>query len=334
MSKNINNVVEADYYLGCDVAKLKLDVSLIESRSGRELMHKIVANSTEAIGSLLEECLAEYSGSLQCVVEATSTYHFNLLYAAEELGIPVRVYNPIITKSGIKTGVRGKKTDRTDALLIARMGLRGEGRIHVPEDYRTVKYYARGCQKLSVMDSAFSKYKTHFTDLVEDELTPEFTELLSGVKQAITEARTQLYKDLSESAQSESFRLLQTIPGIGEYIAASILGEVQDIKRFDSSKALIAYAGLDPKIKQSGKALNSTGRLTKRGSSYLRRSLFIAANVARMHDIQLKELYEKKRKEGKTHKVATCVVARKLVKIVWSVWKNGKDYTVPEETES
>lgn len=334
MSKNSTNEAETDYYLGVDVAKSKLDVSLLESRSGRELMHRIVANSTTAIGSLLEDCLAEYSGSLQCVVEATSTYHFNLLYAAEGLGVPVRVYNPIITKSGIKASVRGKKTDRTDALLIARMGQRGEGRIHVPEAYKTVKYYARGCQKLSIMDSAFSKYKTHFTELLEGEVNPEFTELLSGVKQAITEARAQLYKDTTTSAQGRSFRLLQTIPGIGPYIAASIIGEIQDIKRFDSTKALIAYAGLDPKIRQSGKALNSTGRLTKRGSSYLRRSLFIAANVAKRYDPQLKAFYEKKKSEGKTHKEATCAVARKLVRIIWSVWKNGKDYVVPEETNS
>jgi len=94
MSKNSNNnEAEADYYLGVDVAKSKLDISLLESRPGRELLHRIVANSTEDIGLLLEDCLADYSGSLQCVVEATSTYHFNLLYAAEAMGIPVRVYN-------------------------------------------------------------------------------------------------------------------------------------------------------------------------------------------------------------------------------------------------
>jgi hypothetical protein len=193
------------------VAKNKLDVSLLELRSGRELMHTIVVNSTAAICQLLEDCLAGYSGSFQCVVEATSTYHFNLLYAAEELGVPVRVYNPIITKSGIKASVRGKKTDRTDALLIARMGQRGEGRIHVPEKYKTVKYYARSCQKLSIMNTSFSEYKTHFTDLLEGEITPEFTDLLSGVGQAIIKARTQLYKDLAKASQGESFRLLQTI---------------------------------------------------------------------------------------------------------------------------
>jgi transposase len=325
---------ESDYYLGCDVAKLKLDVSLLESRSGREIMHKIVANSTTAIGQLLKDCLASYGGSLQCVAEATNTYHFNLLDAANELNIPVRVYNPIITKSGIKASVRGKKTDRTDALLIARMGQRGEGRIHIPDEYKTVKYYARNRQKLSVMNSSFSIYKTHFTDLLESEISPEFAELLSGVSKAITEAKTQLDKELTEASQGESFRLLQTIPGIGRYIAASILGEIQDIKRFDSSKALVAYSGLDPKIRQSGKVLNSAGRLTKRGSSYLRRSLFIAANVARMHDPQFKVLYDKKKAEGKTFKVANCVVARKLVRVIWSVWKNGTDYTVPKDTET
>jgi hypothetical protein len=52
-----------------------------------------------------------------------------------------------------------------------------------------------------------------------------------------------------------------------------------------------------------------------------------------MHDPQFKALYDKKKAEGKTFKVANCVVTRKLVKVIWSVWKNGKDYTVPEIIE-
>ena len=125
--------------------------------------------------------------------------------------------------------------------------------------------------------------------------------------------------------------MLQTIPGIGPYIAASILGEIQDITRFPKTKHLIAYAGLDTKIRQSGIALNSTGRLTKRGSSYLRRSLFIGANVARQHDRQFRALYDKKRAEGRTYKEATIVVARKLLQVARSVWLSGKDYALPEE---
>jgi transposase len=131
---------------------------------------------------------------------------------------------------------------------------------------------------------------------------------------------------MTVSAEGEVFRLLQTIKGIGPYVAASLIGEIQDMHRFKTAKALTAFAGLDPKIRQSGKTLNSTGRLTKRGSSYLRHSIFIAASVARQYDPTLRALYDKKRGEGKSYTVATCAVARKLLAIVRAVWLSGKDY--------
>ncbi len=60
--------------------------------------------------------------------------------------------------------------------------------------------------------------------------------------------------------------------------------EIQDMTRFKRQKQLVAYFGLDPRIRQSGHTLNSTGRLTKRGSPYGRRAIFIAAGVARLCD--------------------------------------------------
>jgi transposase len=330
MSQNTTPAPTADYYLGCDVAKLKIDVSLITAQ-GIELWTDTIPNETASIASYLLTLAGYYPGRLQSVVEATGTYHYALLEASHAVCIPVRVYNPIITKSGIKGTVRGKKTDRADALVIARMGLRGEGRLHTPELYMQTKYYARGCQKLSILSSSFQQYENHFTGLLDGELTPDAIILLQGIQQAIKEARTQICKDLAESAKGELFTRLQTIPGIGPYVASSLIGEIQDITRFGPVKTLTAYTGLDPKVRQSGKSLNNTGRLTKRGSSYLRRSIFIAANVARQHDPQFKALYDKKRAEGKSYREANCVVARKLLRVIRSVWLNGKDYVVPEE---
>lgn len=140
---------------------------------------------------------------------------------------------------------------------------------------------------------------------------------------SIKDARMQRYKDLAESAKGDVFIRLQTIPGIGPYIASSLIGEIQTIERFTN-----AHAGLDPRIKQRGHTLNTTGRLTKRGSSYLRRSLFIGANIARQCDPQFRALYDKKRAEGKPYTVANCVVARKLLTVVRAVWLGGKDYDV------
>jgi transposase len=319
------------YFLGFDVAKSKLDYSLINEQ-GMEQCHGKIANEPVAIATFLLTMTGAYTETgITCVAEATGGYQDDLTDICHELGIPCLIYNALITKQQTRATVRGKKTDRSDAFLVARVGWSGGGRLHTPEPYRITKHYARSCQKLSVLGSSFQVYKGHITELLEGELTSDAEQLLTGIQTAIRDARTQLYKDLATSTQGDVFRLLQSVPGIGPFVAASIVGEIQDVHRFKTAKEIVAFSGLDPKIRQSGKALNSTGRLTKRGSRYLRRSLFIAANVARQHDPQFRALYDKKRAEGKSYTVATCVVARKLLLVARSVWLNEKPYTVPIE---
>lgn len=316
-------------YLGFDTAKSKFDWSLID-RQGIEQAHGVVSNNTTELVALLLTVAGNYLGErMQCVVEATGIYHYPLLDACQAVDIPCIVYNPILTRQQINSTVRGKKTDRSDAFLVARTGWSGGGRVHTPEVYLATKHYGRACHKLSGFGGSFKQYHGHLIDLMADSLSVETDELLDGITRAIAKARTQLYRDLVASARGETFQLLQTIPGVGPFVAANVIGEIQDITRFPKAKQLIAYAGLDTKIKQSGRALNSTGSLTKRGSSYLRHSLFIAANVARQHDRQFKALYDKKRAEGRTYKEATVVVARKLLLVARSVWLSGKRYSVP-----
>jgi transposase len=316
------------YFLGFDAAKLKLDLSLVDE-SGVELWHDKVANDEVILTELLLTLAGEYDGVgniLTAVVEATGRYHYPLLDASLTTQVPCLVYNPLLTKQGIKASVRSKKTDRTDALLIARLGLRGEGRVYTRELYPVTKLHARSYQKLGMVDGVVSRHVTHLTAMSGDNLSETVQAVFAAVRDSITTARKALYKELAKSADGPAFTRLQTIPGIGPYIAASLIGEIQAMERFSSGHALVAYAGLDPKIRQSGKSLNSTGRLSKRGSSYLRRSVFIAANVARQHDPVLKALYDKKRDEGKGYKVATVVVARKLLTIVRAVWLSGENY--------
>jgi transposase len=338
MSKNIKSINAntgtqlpiPTYWLGLDTAKAKLDYSII-NHQGIEQDYGTVTNNVMEIIGLLLTIDGNYPGEvIRCVVEATSTYHYALLEACQAIGMQCIVYNAILTRQQTNSSIRGKKTDRSDAFLVARVGWSGGGRIHTPELNLSTKHFARGCHKLSILSSSFAQYKQHFTELLDGELSNDAKKLLAGIQIAIKEARAQLYKDLAVSAQGETFRLLQTIPGIGPYIAASILGEIQDISRFPKAKHLIAYAGLDTKIRQSGDALNNTGKLTKRGSSYLRRSLFIGANIARQHDDQFNALYDKKRAEGRTYREATVVVARKLLLVVRSVWLSGNNYTLPE----
>jgi len=160
------------------------------------------------------------------------------------------------------------------------------------------------------------------------ELTEVAKDVMTAARQQLAAARRQFVADTLALVPTELIGRLRSIPGIGPFIAASIIAEVQDTRRFPTAKALIAFAGLDPKIRQSGHTLNSTGRLTKRGSPHLRRSLFIAASVARQHDPYFKALYDKKRAEGKKYTAATVVVARKLLSISRAVWLSEQNYNL------
>lgn len=123
---------------------------------------------------------------------------------------------------------------------------------------------------------------------------------------------------------------LHTVPGIGPVLAAAILAEVGDISRFGSDPArLVAYAGIDPSVKQSGGFTGSNNRMSKRGSPYLRRAIWLAATVAYRFDPTLAAFYQKKRAEGKTHMTAVVAVARKLTYVAFAILRDNKPYSTP-----
>lgn len=104
----------------------------------------------------------------------------------------------------------------------------------------------------------------------------------------------------------EDYELIQSIPGIGPKIAATILSEIGEIDRFSHPKKLVAYAGIDPSVYSSGKFIATQNRITKRGARQLRYALVMAVQcgLIRSRNTKLKEYYERKRSEGKPHKVA------------------------------
>ena len=119
---------------------------------------------------------------------------------------------------------------------------------------------------------------------------------------------------------------LHTIPGIGMIAAATILAEIGDINRFNSSSALVAFAGIDPTVRQSGEFSSTHNHMSKRGSPYLRHAIFLAATTCSFHNSPLNAYYKKKREQGKHHLTATGAVARKLTTVIYAVLRDGKPY--------
>ena len=120
---------------------------------------------------------------------------------------------------------------------------------------------------------------------------------------------------------------LHTITGIGKTLAAVIFSEIGgDINKFSTIPKLVAYAGLYPKNRQSGESINSKGRLSKRGSPYLRRAIWLASFVAAFKEPAIHQFYERKRSEGKDHLNVMGHVCHKLISIIFAVLRDNKPY--------
>jgi transposase len=145
-------------------------------------------------------------------------------------------------------------------------------------------------------------------------------EMYQGQIKALEKMMTQLMDQIDSK--------IMTIPGIGNILGATILGEIGDINNFSSAKKVVAFAGLDPIIHQSGNFKNKTGPISKRGSPQLRRALFLAANVARLNDENIGAFYNDKITRGKHHYSALNATAAKLLRIVYWVLKNDREYKV------
>lgn len=119
---------------------------------------------------------------------------------------------------------------------------------------------------------------------------------------------------------------ITTIPGINLRMGAMILAEIGDFSRFDSPDKILAYAGLSPTTYQSGQLDSSYSHMEKRGSRYLRYSLFNAAKFVCIWDPTFSAYLAKKRAEGKHYNIAVSHAAKKLVRVIYQLEKTGQPY--------
>ena len=125
----------------------------------------------------------------------------------------------------------------------------------------------------------------------------------------------------------KDFQLILSIPGIGPVTGGAIIGEIGDITRFGTPQKLQAFAGMDPRVTQSGQFTGTDNKISKRGSPYLRRAVYIAANIARIYDPIFKEHYDRLAARGKHPKQALTAVATKLLRVIHAVMVKQVPYT-------
>ncbi len=307
--------------LGFDVAKKTVVVAEADSRATvRQLT--TLKNTVPAIGTFLDEVKTRHP-HLTVIAESTGDYHRPLVEACLARGIDCRLVNPILTKQFNRATVRRTKTDRQDAVNLVKLAIQGEGRIATADLLTSAKPLVRTAARVAKLRQSLRAMTNRFDGIVNN---PTLTASLTKSLKDLTATMAALRTEAQAAVDPICLKLLTSIPGIGETIATTLVAELSPIERFSSERAVVAYAGLDPRILQSGTSLNRMAALTKRGSPHLRHMLFIAASSARRCDPVLKAYYEKKRKEGKSYRTTVVAVSRKLVARIYVVWKRGTPY--------
>ncbi|MBV9263182.1 MAG: IS110 family transposase, partial [Candidatus Eremiobacteraeota bacterium] len=120
--------------------------------------------------------------------------------------------------------------------------------------------------------------------------------------------------------------LLTSIPGIGETTAGSLLAEIPHLDRFESAKAVAAYAGLSPRQRRSGTSIHGRPRLCKTGNSRLRNALYMPAIVALRFNPILRVFEDRLLSAGKHKRLIIGAVMRKLLVLAYGILRSGKRF--------
>jgi transposase len=259
-------------------------------------------------------------------VEATGAYHLLLCTQARRSGWPIVVINPLETYHVIKAqSLRKVKTDRKDALAIRKMVALGHGYPFLDTDtmlaLKALVTEREGLVAMRAMTKHRMEAHAAKQHAIAFVLHDSFSEILAALRKEIREIE-KLFTLYEPATQT----LLRSIPGVGIFTAAALVAFIGDINRFSSPEKLTAYIGLDCRVHESGTSIKGKGYISKRGNAHLRHLLFNAAFIARQKNPDLKRYFEAKTKEGKHCFSALCAVERKLIHLIYAVWKRGTPF--------
>jgi transposase len=316
-------------FVGIDIAKLSFDVAfLIDGK----YHNRQFANELSGFSQLSKWVKAFKQPAYFCL-EATGIYGLALAKYLVETHQKVIVANPIQTHAFAKMEMARNKTDKADAMSIARycQHLFNQGEIDdklfipKPPAFERVQFLVTRLDQLN-------KMKSQENNRLDVSLDKAAVRSIKAMMTCIDKQMSTIKKEIAtivkqDEELSRQVDLLNSIDGIADKTAWALLAYMGDISLFDNAKQISSYAGLNPSIAQSGTSINRSS-LSKMGCARLRKSLYMPALVAvRFNPIML-AFYEKLLAKGKPKKVALVAVMRKLLVLAYGVLKSGKPFDV------
>ena len=297
---------------GVDVSKDSLQVTCAES----PMQQQQVANQRASIRTWL----AQLPSGSRVAMEATGAYHRLLADLAHAQGMQVYVLNPCDLRHYARAVGARSKTDRVDANVIARYLARELAALH---PYRPPTPAQRHIDGLLRRRATVVASKTQLR-LSLASVTGCRRELLA-VLQRLDAILAKIDHRLAHfaAAQAADQQRLQSVLGIGPLTSMALTNLFTRVPLRDGDAA-VAFVGLDPRAKDSGRSIGQR-RLSKRGPAELRRLLFNAARSASKTSLW-RPLYMRYRARGLSTTEATIILARKLLRVAHSIYRHGTNF--------
>lgn len=305
--------------VGIDVSKKTLDAFV----SGRE---KCFANTPSGFGQLIKWAK---EASL-FVMEATGAHHVALADRLHSEGLRVSVVNPQRASYYARALGLVSKTDRADARVLAVYAERNEVPLYHPESasMRRLKKLVRHRARLTESQSVLKRIlKEPCLDALEQRQLKEQAKFLKRQMESLERETNELIA--RDETLATSFALLVSVPGLGPITAQVILAEAGDLSRFENAKCLASFAGVHPRLRQSGTSIASRPRMSKSGCGALRKALYMSAlSAARKKDGPCRALFDRLLAKGKSRMAALGAVMHKQLRIAYGVCVNKEPFSL------
>lgn len=315
----------ATHILGIDIAKNKFDVRL-RAAAPEGARHAATFPNHAKGFKALNTWLAKHCGpTLHACLEATSRYGDALARHLHQHGHTVSLVNPRRTRHYADSRLVRTQNDTIDAALIADFCASQN-----PRAWEPVPEGKRRLQDLVRTRGFFLNQKQQCGNRLETADALSAKHLRQHVRQ-LDATLAKLEKQIADLLQTQpalahQVELADSISGVGLLTAAVAVAELPPIERLEHAGQAVAFAGLDPRKKDSGTSVHTAPRLSKMGSRLLRQTLYLAALAALRHNPIIRALGQRLKAKGKGGKRAVAAAMRKLVRLIYGVLKQGQPF--------
>ena len=310
--------------LGIDVAKKTFRVALHRNSKVR---HKQFSNTPEGFAELAQWLEKQGAPHVHACLEATGSYSTalsNFLYNASHV---VSLVNPARIKAFAQSHLIRTKNDKLDADLIARYCEESKPGAWTPPAPEIVELQALVRHLESLIETR-QRLRNRLTD--GPQVEPVLASLRNVIEQLdaeIARVERQIEQHINNHPTLKGqVELIESINGLGAKTAAKLLGEIPQLGTYEHVEQVVAFAGLNPKERQSGTSVKGPSRISKTGNAAVRKALYMPAIVAMKHNPVIRAFTQRLETRGLCKMAIVTAVLRKLLHLVFGVLKTGKKF--------